>query len=318
VERRPDPQGQGKIVLIYEEDIGENNAYIEWKGICMAKRKLFGEILVEAGVITETALRNALHRQSLTGGRLGQVLEQMTLISEHDIAVCLGRQFGFKMVRDFAKYSFSAELLQLVGAEEATKNFIFPLKKEEKVLYLAMSNPLDIQTIDNITFRTRLRIVPCVTTPKDVLAAVNRHYLKQETEKAQSDWWTVLVVDDQETLRTAMVAALKKQGYAVLEGVNGAEGLKMALQQHPHLIVTDTMMTRMDGVEMFRALQANSSTHKLPVIALSSKASAEEEARLLGMGYFDFIAKPANPVRLVARVKRALQMVYGDSGPPMR
>jgi DNA-binding response OmpR family regulator len=52
------------------------------------------------------------------------------------------------------------------------------------------------------------------------------------------------------------------------------------------------------------------------VIALSSKSTAEEEAKLLDMGYHDFIAKPINPVRLVARIKRALKLIYGDSPPP--
>jgi DNA-binding response OmpR family regulator len=51
------------------------------------------------------------------------------------------------------------------------------------------------------------------------------------------------------------------------------------------------------------------------VIALSSRAAAEEEARLLDLGYFDFVAKPINPVRLVARVSRALRIVYGDNVP---
>jgi DNA-binding response OmpR family regulator len=73
----------------------------------------------------------------------------------------------------------------------------------------------------------------------------------------------------------------------------------------------------MDGYAMFRALQANNSTRKIPVIALSSRSTAEEEAKLLDMGYFDFVPKPINPVRLVARVKRSLKMVYGET-PPAR
>jgi DNA-binding response OmpR family regulator len=52
------------------------------------------------------------------------------------------------------------------------------------------------------------------------------------------------------------------------------------------------------------------------MIALSSKSTAEEEAKLLDVGYHDFIAKPINPLRLVARVKRALSLVYGDNPPP--
>jgi DNA-binding response OmpR family regulator len=78
------------------------------------------------------------------------------------------------------------------------------------------------------------------------------------------------------------------------------------------------VMPRMDGYEMFRALQDNSTTRNIPVIALTSKAAAEEEAKLLERGYFDFIAKPINPVRVAARARRALRVTCCESGEPRR
>jgi CheY-like chemotaxis protein len=282
----------------------------------MSKRKRFGEILVEAGVLNEASLQEALTRQKGSGRRLGQVLEEMGVVAEKDIAVAVARQFGFKAVRDFAKYVFPEALLRLVDGEQALKSLIFPLKQEEKTLYLAMVNPLDMETIDNLSFRTGLRIVPCVTTPTEIHEAVHAHYLPKQPSREQADWWNILVVDDQEMIRLAVSAALRRQGYGMIEAGNGAEGLKAALQQKPHLIITDTVMPRMDGYEMFRALQGNAATRHIPVIALSSKASAEEEARLLDQGYFDFVAKPINPVRLVARVKRALRIAYCEEEPP--
>jgi CheY-like chemotaxis protein len=275
-------------------------------------RKRFGEILVEAGVVSAASLTAALAKQKGSGKRLGEVLEEMGVITERDIAVALSRQFGYKVVRDFAKYAFPAELLRLVDGEQALTSLIFPLKLEEKTLFLAMVNPLDMETVDSLAFRTGLRIVPCVTTATEVHAAVNSHYLREQKKPDRADWWVILVVDDQEMVRSAVAAALRRQGYALVEAANGAEGLKAALQQPPHLIISDTVMPRMDGYEMFRALQANAATRRIPVIALSSKASAEEEAKLLDLGYFDFVAKPINPVRLVARVKRALRTVYGE------
>jgi DNA-binding response OmpR family regulator len=180
-----------------------------------------------------------------------------------------------------------------------------------------MVNPLDIETIENISFKRGLRIVPCVTTPTEIQSAVNRHYFKIVEQKQDPDsWWTVLVVDDQDLVRAAAVAALKREGYNLLEASNGADGLKVALQEKPHLIIADTIMPRMDGYEMFRAIKGNVSIKHIPVIALSSKSTAEEEAKLLEMGYFDFIAKPINPVRLVARSRHALRIIYGTSPPP--
>jgi DNA-binding response OmpR family regulator len=67
----------------------------------------------------------------------------------------------------------------------------------------------------------------------------------------------------------------------------------------------------MDGIEMFRALKGNRSVADIPVIALSAKATAEEEYRLLEHGFYDFIAKPINPLRLTARVRRAMRQTHG-------
>ncbi|NJC87450.1 MAG: response regulator [Desulfuromonas sp.] len=282
------------------------------------RRKRFGEILVEAKVLSEESLSRALERQRGTGRRLGQVLEDMGVVTEKDIAAALARQFGFKTVANIARATFPAEVLALVGAEAAMGKLIFPLKQEANSLYLAMVNPLDMEVLDNLSFKSGLRIIPCVTTPTEIQAAVNQHYYKKVTsQEVEPDvWWTILVVDDQELVRAAVVAALKREGYNLLEAENGADGVKVTVQQKPHLIVSDTVMPRMDGYEMFRALKSNLQTKHIPIIALSSKSSAEEEAKLLDMGYYDFIAKPINPIRLVARVKHALKLIYGDSPPP--
>jgi CheY-like chemotaxis protein len=283
----------------------------------MAKRKRFGEILVEAKVVDAHQLNRALEKQKGTGRRLGQVLEEMGVVTERDIAAALARQFGYKTVANIAKATFTDALLGLFDSDTAMNKLIFPLKIEGSTLFLAMVNPLDIETIDNITFKRGLRVVPCVSTPTEIQAAVNRHYLKiLEQSHAPDTWWTVLIVDDQDLVRSAAIAALKKAGYNLLEASNGADGFKMALQEKPHLVIADTVMPRMDGYEMFRAMQGNLSIKHIPVIALSSKSTAEEEAKLLEMGYFDFIAKPINPVRLVARTKHALRIIYGNSPPP--
>ena len=286
----------------------------------MAKRKRFGEILIEARVVDEHQLQRALEKQKGTGRRLGQVLEEMGVVTERDIAAALARQFGIKTVSNIAKAKFSDELLSLFDSDTATDKLLFPLKKEGTTLFLAMVNPLDIETIDNISFNKGLRVIPCVTTPSEIQAAVNRHYLNIVVEQGfePDTWWTVLVVDDQDLVRSAVIAALKKEGYNLLQAANGADGLKIALEEKPHLIIADTVMPRMDGYEMFRAIQSNLSIKHIPVMALSSKSSPEEEAKLLEMGYHDFIAKPINPVRLVARTRHALRLVYGDSPPPRR
>jgi CheY-like chemotaxis protein len=285
----------------------------------MSKRKRFGEILIEAGVIEEEALHRALQKQKGTRKPLGEVLEEMGIVSQNVIAAALGRQFGFQTVRGIAGKAFSDELLQLIPEAEALKKLIFPLRVADRSLHLAMVNPLDMSTLDSLSFRTGLRIVPCVTTSAEIYQAVQRHYLEKEILEAEEKIfgggkWSVLVVDDHELVRGAVAAALRREDCDVKEAINGAEGLKLAIQDPPHLIVADILMPRMDGYQMFRSLQSNPATRNVPVIAFSAKSSPEEEAKVLAMGYFDFIAKPINQVRLVARVKRALRLVYEKNG----
>ena len=283
----------------------------------MAKRKRLGEILLEAKVVDEGQLQAALQRHWSTGRRLGDILKDMGMVTERDIAVALARQFGIKTVSNIAKASFSAELLALFDGETAIDKSLFPLKIEGNTLYLAMVNPLDMETIDNLSFKLGMRVVPCVTTPTEIQSAVNQHYFNIVEQSHVSDvWWTVLVVEDQNLVRSAIIAALKEEGYNLLEASNGSDGLKVAIEEKPHLIIADTVMPQMSGHEMYQTIQGNLNIKHIPVIALSSKSSPEEEAKLLDMGYFDLIAKPVNPVRLVARTKHALRIIYGNSPPP--
>ncbi len=273
-------------------------------------RKKFGEILIEAGVLNETTVRVALEKQKGSGKRLGQILEEMGRITEKDLTVTLAHQFGLKAVKNLAKHSYAKELLDLIDGETALKSYVFPLKRTNNVLYVAIANPLDITTLDDLRFRTGLRVTPHLSTPSEIQAAIQAHYFPGEI-KTFSAGCKILIADDQEFFRVAIKAALDKEGYTTLLAGNGAEAVQMARQHAPDLILLDTVMPHMNGWDTFKALQHYENTRKIPVIALTSRASAEDEAMMLDFGYFDFIAKPFNPVRLMARVKRAYNTVYG-------
>ena len=271
-------------------------------------RKKMGEILLEKEVISKKDLDKALLRQKSSQKPIGQILEDMNVILEEDIAQALATQFGFPYVKRFARYRFPPEVLNKIDPDTALAQLIFPLKIDRKTLYLAMSNPLDMALQSDLAFKLAMRISPCVATPDEVKAAIRKHYLSDlPVEEKQVGTPTILLVDNQEIVLGAAEAALKKEGYSVYKARNGAEGLKIATQLEPDLIITDIVMPRMDGMEMFRALQAHGDISNLPVIALSAKSSPEDEYKLLEMGFFDFIAKPINPTRLLARTRRALR-----------
>lgn len=279
--------------------------------MAVAQRKKFGEILVEAGVIKEVALRQALERQRITGWRLGKVLETMGVIAEKDIAVVLSRQHGFRSARDLARHAYPPEILALVAAAQARKYQVFPLKREGNSLLLAMVNPLDIPAIDAIAATARLHVVPVVTTSKEIEEAIRRHYDGRTGDgKAMmtigTEVVTLLVVDAVPASRIRTVDFLKALGCRVEHAASDAEALNLATKLSPHLVLVDT--------EYPDQVNPQALLHALPDTALIAVGPnpVREEVAFLDAGFVDFIHKPVHQERFAARIRRTLQLLYGE------
>jgi CheY-like chemotaxis protein len=266
-----------------------------------------GELLVESGIITVKTLERALIRQRGSGRRLGIVLDEMGVISQEELIEALAKQFGFETVRCTSSNSFSGSLLELIPVETAVQKLVFPLRRQDGELSLAITDPFDTDTIDFLEQMTSLRVVPVLATRDDILEAVKEHYLrgKSASNKAQK----ILVVDDSSDITSAIGEALRVEGYEVLTANEGMEGLKIAFSQKPDLILCDAVMPRMDGYALMRAIKANPATAGIPMILLTSKASPEEEHRARKSGFHDFIAKPMMTIRVVSRVRRAFEVM---------
>jgi len=273
----------------------------------MENKKQFGALLVEKNIISAMTLERALARQKDSGRKLGAVLEDMGVITERELIDTLAKQFGFKTVKEFAGYSFPVELLDLVHADMALQRTIFPLKSQDGTLAIAINDPFDDDTCEFLGKKTGLKIMPVLSTRQDIQAAIKKHYLR-EVETAV-DRRKVLVVDDSLPIATIIEVALKKEGYDVSVGQDGVEGLKMALVEKPDLIICDSVMPRMDGFALIRAIRANAATALIPMILLTSKASGEDEQRAFEAGFLDFIPKPVQPIRIVSRVNHAFTLI---------
>jgi CheY-like chemotaxis protein len=268
--------------------------------------KQLGDILVEAEIISKKTLEKALARQKEAKQRLGEVLEGMGVISEEELADALGTQLKFKTVKNFVDNSFSQELLDLLPSDFAMKKLVFPLKQKNLMLAVAITDPFDMETMEMLARITGLQIIPVISSRREILDAITRHYLKSSGRSENSD--AILVVEDSAPVAALIQVTLSKAGYPVLMGYDGLEGLKVAISERPRLIITDSVMPRMDGFGLFRALKANPMTSEIPVIMLTSKASSEEEQKAFEFGFIDFIPKPVQPVRVVSRVKRVLEL----------
>lgn len=277
----------------------------------MPQRKKFGEILVEAGVISDIALRQALDRQQITGWRLGKALEAMGVISEKDIAVALSIQYGFRSAKDFALHSFPPELLDLLSVSLVKKWQVFPLKRDGSSLHLAMVNPLDIPLIDEISVATHLHIIPVVTTSKEISAAIRRHYedrdlAKNDAFRVGAEKALILVVDANTPSRLKLIEPLKGAGFLVENACSDTEAIDLIRADVPHLVIIDTGTP--EEVNPQKLLQ---SLGDIPLIAVGPNP-VKEEVAFLDSGFVDFINRPFHQERFLARVRSALKLIYGE------
>ncbi len=272
-------------------------------------RKKMGEILLEKKLITEQDLDKALLKQKGQKKPLGEILEEMDLVLEEDIAQTLATQFGFPFVKKIARFKFSRDTLSKVDSDTALTKLIFPLKIEGKSLYLAMANPLDMPVQSELSFKLGLRIAPCVATPTEIKAAIKAHYHKDVDLKSvvRSNSPTILIVDRQQMILSTIEGLLKQEGYAVHQAQSGLEALKLADSLQPDVVLTELSLPQMDGVRLYEEIRKNSSLRETRVVIFTAKASPEDEARLLDMGVDDFVAKPLQPLRLLARIRKALR-----------
>ena len=280
----------------------------------MQLRKKFGEILVEAGVITNSVLTTALQAQKKSGLALGRILEDMGAISDWDIATILAQQFNLAAIQKISAPVIPENLLQVINCDVAIKKNIFPLELKDGLLRLAISNPLDFDTLEKIAFKTSLRIEPVLATPTEIFKAIKRCYLCEESNK-QSAPNKILIVDENDLYRGTVCANLSKAGYQPFFADSTTAAIKLALQENPHLILLNTTSNTAQAKMLIKTLQNNVATQNRPFIALSATNSPEEEASLLGMGFFDITFKPLNYVRLLARIERAIRFFYHEQIP---
>ena len=114
----------------------------------------------------------------------------------------------------------------------------------------------------------------------------------------------ILIIDDDADLREMIALLLSQSGDAVLEAADGVQGLQLAAERRPDVILLDVMMPGLDGHEVLRQLKATPGTSDIPVIMLTAVSSMRHVLPLLGGGARDYIVKPFEPNALVDRVHR--------------
>ena len=117
---------------------------------------------------------------------------------------------------------------------------------------------------------------------------------------------TILLVEDNEMNRDMLARRLERRGFKMLLAGDGAEGVKMAMELGPDLILMDVSLPVLDGLEATRKLKANDGTRAIPILALTAHAMAGDDARCREAGTDDYDTKPVDLPRLLAKIDALL------------
>ncbi len=123
----------------------------------------------------------------------------------------------------------------------------------------------------------------------------------------------ILIVEDERNIVDILAFNLAREGYSTLEALDGAQGLKLAMEKDPDLILLDLMLPRMDGFEVCRRLrEAGKAT---PIIMLTARQEETDKVLGLELGADDYITKPFSMRELLARVKSNIRRTEMASAP---
>jgi len=149
----------------------------------MRKKKKIGEILLGMGKATEEQVKKALklQKQDDEDRKLGEILVDHDILSSRDVAQALGQQFDMPVV-DLGSMNVSEEAVEAVPQDIVNEYEIFPVKKQDGQLTVAMSDPLDFQTLDNLRFMLDCDVECVLTTEEQVRKGVEHYYGGAEEE----------------------------------------------------------------------------------------------------------------------------------------
>jgi len=119
----------------------------------------------------------------------------------------------------------------------------------------------------------------------------------------------VLVVEDDEALRTLIEYNLGKEDFAVTTARDGEEALLKVEEAKPDLVILDWMLPNVSGIEVCRRLRAKQATQSLPIIMLTARAEETDRVRGLETGADDYVIKPFSMEELVARIRAVLRRI---------
>jgi len=116
----------------------------------------------------------------------------------------------------------------------------------------------------------------------------------------------ILIVEDNPKNLKLVRDTLQVRGYRTIEAGTGEEGVQLAREQHPALVLMDIQLPGISGVEAFRQLRADPATRTIPVVAVTASVMAQERQKVMAAGFDGFQGKPISVRELLETVRQIL------------
>lgn len=140
--------------------------------------KQLGELLCEKGVINEAQLEKALKIQTEKGGLIGQILVMLGYAKEEEIAQVLTVQYGYPYL-PLQSYEVSDEIIKMVPENVCKQYNLIAIDKIGNLLTITMSNPLNVQAVEDVEMLTGCKVQVFISTMTDINNAISKYYGKK-------------------------------------------------------------------------------------------------------------------------------------------
>jgi type IV pilus assembly protein PilB len=142
-----------------------------------------GDLLVREGLITREQLDKALQEQRQNGTRVGYNLVKLGFVKEVELTKMLAKQYKLPAV-DLSRFEADPKIIKLIPSDIASKNLVFPLRRDGRVLTVAMADPTNFAIIDDLKFITRYDIIPVIAGEFTLRGLVEKHYDSGDAQMA--------------------------------------------------------------------------------------------------------------------------------------
>ena len=122
---------------------------------------------------------------------------------------------------------------------------------------------------------------------------------------------TILIVEDNEKNMKLARDVLQARGYVTLEAITGEEGVRMAIEKKPDLVLMDIQLPGINGIEALRQVRADPDCARIPIVAFTASVMSTDRSQFSDAGFDGFLGKPINLKEFLETVKRVLETGRG-------